>query len=374
MLNDRMPKLRRLAVAMAAVTATVALFPAVAAAQRKAKPEPRPPLDASFPPAIARCGAAYGDALAGQVRAQLAAQIVRAAEAVAVPGADWPGRWLHQEPTSKQTKADALAAAEAKTQERICKERQKRAGRVRCVEWEAAAVAAPVAPPAVVDPPVVVVKPAPVPPPVDEEARDLKLLAGFVAAKGQLVEFGRNGRLEGLVKRVQGDLSAYTGQPPHPALCNGVPEMLEFHAERMEPVQTRLTAIAVLAARTRALAEARVAAAISAGPAETRGKPLAILVAALEQLMLPQGAALATAAPQTAPLAQLRRLLAASRIEPWAVQPVDTQVAASLALRALEAGVYAEQQQLRAAAVERAVFGAIRSISDAHRAHCACAG
>jgi hypothetical protein len=359
----------------------IAVEPGIAQAQRKAKPpEPLPPLDASFPATIARCSNAYGATLAGKVRAGLAFDSTRAAEAINVPGLSWPGRWLHVEPTAKQLKADALAAAELRTQERICKLRQKRAGRLRCTEWEQAATSASAAPIIIEAPvpivPLVIAKPAPIPPPVDDELRDIKLLAGYVAAKGQLVEFGRNGRLEALVKRLAGDLAAYVGQPGHPALCNGAPEMLDFHADRMDAVQTRLTAIAELAARTRALAEQRVSTAINpAGtPAtDTKGRPLAALVSAVSQLMLPADAArAAVTAPPGDVLGPLRRLTEAARSAPWVNEPPEVQVAVGQALRALEAAVYADQQQLRAAAVERTVFGALATIRAAHTAHCTC--
>jgi hypothetical protein len=348
----------------------VALLPALALAQsggqRKAKTPP-PPLDASFPPTVAQCGAAYGNALAAKVRPAMATDLSRAADAINAPNLAWPGRWIYSDPTGRQAKADALAAAEAKTQERICTERTKRAGRVACAKWQDAQ---PLAPPPET-PPAVVAKPAPVPPAADDELRDLKLLSGFVAAKGQLIEFGRNGRLEGLMKRSTGDLAAYVGQPAHPALCNGVPEMLEFHIDRMEAVQTRLAAIAELAARTRTLAESRVAVAIKLGDSDTRGKPLAALVSAVGQLMLPADAARANAAQVDLPV-QLRRLAEAARTSPWAAERPETQVAAAMALRALEAAYYAEQQKSRAAAVEQTISGAVTRIGEAHKAHCTC--
>jgi hypothetical protein len=347
----------------------IACMPAAAQAQRKAK-EPPPPLDASIPPAVARCGIAYGNALSAQVRPAMIADLSRAADAISAPSSAWPGRWFSADPTGKQAKADALAAAEARTQQRICTERTKRAGRVACAKWQDAQPVTP--PPATADaPPVVELKPAPVPPPADDELRDLKLLNGFVAAKGQLIEFGRNGRLESLMKRTTGDLAAYASQPAHPALCNGVPEMLDFHVERMETVQTRLAAISDLAARTRSLAERRVASAIKLADADTRGNPLAGLVRAVGQLMLPVDAA-RTNATQTDLLGQLRRLGEAAKSAPWIAEPVETQVAAAQALRALEAAFYADSQKSRGAAVEQTIFGAVTRISDAHKAHCTC--
>jgi hypothetical protein len=373
------------------VLALIAVLPGTAQAQRKAKPpEPPPQLDASFPATIARCSATYGATLAGKVRASLAADATRATEAISVPGLGWPGRWLHVEPTAKQLKADALAAAEQRTQERICKDRQKRAGRLRCTEWEQAATPASAAPTTadatVPTPPQVIAKPAAIPPPADDELRDIKLLTGYVAAKGQLVEFGRNGRLEALIKRLAGDLSAYVAQPAHPALCNGAPEMLDFHGDRMDAVQIRLTAIAELAARTRALAEQRVSAAINpAGTpagippppgtpaATTKGRPMAALVLALSQLMLPADAARAAAiTPPGDVLGPLRRLMEAARTTPWVNEPADVQVSVGQALRALEAAIYADQQQLRASAVERTIFGALATIRAAHTTHCTC--
>jgi hypothetical protein len=352
----------------------LAMLPHTAMAQsgqRKAKALPPPPLDASFPPAVAQCGTAYGNALAAKVGPAMTLDQARAADAISGLGANWPGRWITSDPTGKQAKADALAAAEARTQERICTERTKRAGRVSCAKWQEAQLPAPVANMQPEIPPVVVAKPTVVPPAVDEELRDLKLLNGFVAAKGQLIEFGRNGRLEGLLKRSTSDLAAYVGQPVHPALCNGVPEMLDFHVERMEAVQTRLNAIAELAARTRALAERRVAAAIKLADADTRGKPLAALASALGQLMLPADAARANAGQADA-LRQLRDLATAAKALPWIAEPPETQIAAAQVLRALEAAFYAEAQKSRATAVETSLFGAMSLIRNAHTKHCTC--
>jgi hypothetical protein len=351
------------------------VVPEAVQAQRKAKEPPPPPLDASIPATVAQCGMAYGNALAAQVRPAMTADLARATDAIGAPSSGWPGRWFTADPTGKQAKADALAAAEARTQERICTDRTKRAGRVSCAKWQDAQPAAPspaVPPPASSDgQPVVVLKPAPVPPPADDELRDLKLLNGFVASKGQLIEFGRNGRLENLLKRSTGDLAAYVGQPSHPALCNGVPEMLEFHVDRMEAVQTRFTAVAELAARTRALAERRVASAIKLADADTRGKPLAGLVSAVSQLMLTADAARANAG-QTDVLVQLRRLTEAAKSVPWIAEPAETQVAAAQALRALEAAFYADSQKSRAAAVDQTIFGAVSRIGDTHKVHCVC--
>jgi hypothetical protein len=356
---------RRLGLAVVLLAAIV--NPAMA--QRKAKPEPPPPLDTSFPATIARCGAAYGTALATKVRATLAADSQRAAQIIAggamTGTAAWPGRWLTADPVQKQAKAAALAVAAAKTQERICKEREKRAGRVRCTQW---GDAPPVAP---AEPPVVVIPPTPVPAAIGDEQRDLKLLNGFVTARGQLIEFGRNGRLEALTKRLADDLAGYVGQPAHPALCNGAPQMLDFHTERMEPVQVRLTAIADLANRTRALAAARVAAALKQEPTATDARPLAVLVGEMSRLLLPTGATPAAASSDLQ--AQLRLLVEATRSMPWVTEPPETQVAAGLALRALEAAIYADLQQGRAAAVERWLFGALRGIRAAHKTHCTCA-
>jgi hypothetical protein len=346
-------------------------LPDASRAQRKAK-EPPPPLDASIPSAVARCGLAFGSALTVQVRPVLIAELTRAADTISVPNLAWPGLWITADPTGKQAKADVLAAAEARTQERICTERTKRAGRVTCAKWQDAQPVPPPSPPIATDAaPVVVLKPAPVPPPADDELRDLKLLNGFVAAKGQLIEFGRNGRLESLMKRSTSDLAAYVGQPAHPALCNGVPEMLEFYVDRLEAIQTRFTAIAELAARTRALAERRIASAIKLADADTRGKPLAGLVSAVSQLMLPVDAARANAA-QSDLLPQLRRLVEAAKSVPWIAEPEETQVAAAQALRALESAFYADSQKSRAAAVDQTMFGAVSKIGDAHNAHCVC--
>ena len=77
----------------------LAHIPAAALAQRKAK-EARPPLDASFPPTVAQCGAAYGNALASKVRPAMATDLSRAADAIAAP--------LSQKPLRRTQAASAL--------------------------------------------------------------------------------------------------------------------------------------------------------------------------------------------------------------------------------------------------------------------------
>jgi hypothetical protein len=345
------------------------MMPGRVLAQRKAK-EPPPPLDASFPVSIARCGVAFGSALATDVRPAMVVEVARANSLITSPNLAWPGRWVTADPTGKQAKADALSAAEARTQERICTERTKRAGRVACAKWQDAQPATPPSPP-LDAPPAATLKPAALPPPVDDELRDLKLLNGFVTAKGQLVEFGRNGRLESLMKRSTSDLAAYVSQPGHPALCNGVPEMLDFHVDRMDAIQTRLTAIADLAARTRVLAERRVADATKLTNADMRGKPLAALLDAVGQAMVFTEPGPAGGAQLDLP-GQLKRLTGAAKSAPWIAEPPATQVATGLALRALEAAFYAENQQSRAVAVGLTIFGAVTRIGNAHKAQCVC--
>jgi hypothetical protein len=106
--------------------------------------------------------------------------------------------------------------------------------------------------------------------------------------------------------------------------------------------------------------------------ADVRGKPLAALISAVGQSLLATDATLASTV-QAELLVQFRRLTEAAKSATWIAQPADTQIATGLALRALEAAIYAESQKTRAAAVEQSIFGTITRISDAHKAQCVCA-
>jgi hypothetical protein len=345
--------------------AAFALLPlggGTAQAQRKSKAPP-PPLDASFPPAVAACGTAYSAALAQTVRPANDADAAKADAAIRVPVSSWPGRWLFADPAGqKPTKAQILDAAEARTKERICTERVQRAGRVKCAQWEAKPVAAD-------GPPPVAAKPAAAPPLADDELRTAKQLNGFVTSKGLMIEFGRNGRMELTMRRPLDSIAAYVGQPAHPALCNGAPEMLEFLEDRMEPLRERFKSFADVASRSRTLAVERVAKLLDTPPADWSVRPMADLAAAVAKAMPPLDA---PAAPQRDALATLRGLADAGKSAAWTAEPPEKQIAAALALRAVEAAVYADALELRGQAVERSLFAPVGRVRDAHKAHCTC--
>ena len=107
-----------------------------------------------------------------------------------------------------------MRMAELRPERRVCVDSAKKGGRIRCLKWEVQREPLPE---------VVVARPS------DEEIQVLAGQEDLVKTRGALPEFGRNGRYEGLVQRLAGDLKAYVGQPANPALCSGGIELLDFH-------------------------------------------------------------------------------------------------------------------------------------------------
>jgi hypothetical protein len=360
------------------------LEPGDASAQsRRGSIEPPP---ASLPiPQIAeetaKCSYAYHSALAPvrDVSIKDMGNLDRIAR-VSEPGL--PGKWLFWSKTAKN-------ATKPPQPERVCAKNVTKSGRERCVEWETK--------------PVDAVKLALfASQPTADELTVLRALDAFVNDKGAALEFGTNGRQYATLQRVAVEIEAYSTQPKNPALCNGVPEMLEFKASKLDGLKKRIDDVGKTATKARAMARQRVTAARElrvteqAAPAQTnvagetanatpltvRASPpaalpatvdLAGLIAAVFEGALPAGKLTElraeTNALKSLPLARDLLLAEAS---PDLSPTLRAAIAA--ALRMIEAAGYAEAQAARMQRFDRMFLGTIEQIREAHRVNCTCGG
>ncbi len=361
--------------ALVAATLVAILAPSAAAAQvRRRAPEPPPaPVEPirEIADETAKCGFAFHASLerlrAGDVR-QLS-DIDRLARQ---PDPALSGRWLYWTKTNK--------GAAAPKPERVCAQSVTRNGRDRCTEWETKPV----------DPVKLALFASQ---PTADELTVLRALDAFVTDKGATLEFGSNGRQYATLQRVAVELQSYTSQPRHPALCNGVPEMMEFKAAKLEGLKKRIDDVGAVAAKARTQARQRVTAAreLRAAEAKLKAASEAAAVPTSVAVLLPLGADMTTTALVIAVLegtipadksAELRgepnalRALQRARelIAPDTTPDMTPAVRSSIAsaLRMIEAASYAEVQVARVQRFDRLFLGTISQIREAHRATCTC--
>ena len=351
------------------------LAPSAASAQvRRRAPEP-PPAPAEpireIADETAKCGFAFHTSLerlrGGDVR-QLS-DIDRLARQ---QDPALSGRWLYWTKTSK--------GAAAPKPERVCAQNVTRNGRARCTEWETKPV----------DPVKLALFASA---PTADELTVLRALDAFVGEKGATLEFGSNGRQHATLQRVAVELQAYTSQPRHPALCNGVPEMMEFKAGKLEGLKKRIDDVGAIAAKARTQELKRVTAArelratdakLTAGgepaTAPTPGPVLpplpadmaatALVVAALEGTVPADKIAQLRSESSALRALQRARDLVAPDATPDMTPAVRTSITS--ALRMIEAASYAEVQVARVQRFDRLFLGLISQIREAHRATCTC--
>ena len=292
------------------------------------------------------------------------------------------GRWLFWSKTGK-------GASKPPQSERVCAQSVTKSGRERCIEWETKPVDA-------VKLALFAAQPS------AEELSVLRALDAFVTDKGAALEFGSNGRQHATLQRVAVELEAYSMQPKHPALCNGVPEMLEFKVSKLDGVKKRIDDVGKIATKARNLARQRVIAtrelrgveeiaAAQPKPADASSgvptlprsvpSPVAQIPAVIDQTGL-----LATLLDGVVPadkLSELRqeptiwRSLQRARdlMAPEATPALSPGLRASTvaALRMIEAASFGDLQVARVQRFDRLFFGTISQIRDAHRATCTCA-
>jgi hypothetical protein len=342
-----------------------------AQARRKVEqpsPEPLPAISDD----TAKCSFAFHSALARLDMKPLETfdKLARVAE----PGLT--GRWLYWVKGGK-------GAQKAPAPERVCAESVKKSGRERCLRWDVKPA----------DPALAALIAAQ---PTAEELAVLKSLDSFVADKGAPLEFGSNGRQFATLQRVASELGSYTGQPRHPALCNGAAEMMEFKAGKLSGLKKRAEDVAALAAKASSLARKRVVAARELRAAEARAAapppndaerakapaapvfsaarfssdPAALTVALLDGLVTPdQMTGLNKEITAIGKLRQARDLLA--HTEAADISPAS-RAAIGAALRMLEAASYGNLQAARMQTFQGVFQGTIEQILNAHRATCTC--
>ena len=192
----------------------------------------------------AACSAAYhaalseirnvkGDALAGAVTA------LRASDPVL------PGNWIY----SRALFAKTTRQAGLIDQDRTCTDRLKVAGRWRCLRFADAATPTEPELPSELDI---------TPQPSNDELRVLKAVADLVSGRGSVPDVGNNGRYTWLSQRATSDLRLYISQPPHPALCSGATEIVEFYDTALKPLQKRIDDVGELVKKARLQSAIRV--------------------------------------------------------------------------------------------------------------------
>ncbi len=355
-------------------------------AQPRRRPVEPPQASQPIPPIAsetAACSYAYYSALApvrdGSIK-ELGNldRIARANE----PGL--PGKWLFWSKTGKN-------ASKPPQPERVCAQSVPRSGRERCVEWETKPV----------DPVKLALFAAQ---PTADELTVLRALDAFVADRGAALEFGSNGRQYATLQRVAIELGSYSTQPKNPALCNGVPEMLDFKAGKLDGLKKRIDDVSKVAVKARALARQRVTAAreirlteqtavaqanavgeaANAAPSVPRlpgstpvGLAATVSIAGLitgllEGTVPVDKANEVRAEPNALKMLQRARDLMTPEASP-ALSPAS-RAASAAALRMIEAASYSELQVAHIQRFDRLFLGTIGQIREAHRVNCTCGG
>ncbi len=198
------------------------------------------PVTAFAQPSVVQCSAAFHQALE-PIRTGRGVTLGNLHRALRTADSELPGRWQFAHQLFIKGKAPPPPKPE-----RVCVDQRDVNGKARCFRFE--------------------MKPPP-PSPVEvavklqntpEELRLLRLTHDFVEAKGALPDVGNNGKYNFLVQRVAQDIRLYASQPPHPALCSGASELLEFYGSQLAPVKRRKDEVAMAAKQLKDLASARV--------------------------------------------------------------------------------------------------------------------
>jgi hypothetical protein len=336
-------------------------------------------------PADARadsCAVRYHEKLQ-QVREGRGALLGPAQRTLRTTDPEMPGNWIY---------ATALFPRKGKTApkpERICVEEVSKAGRARCIRWEDKPQETPLTIATL---------------PTDDEMVVFKFLDDVVRAKGAPPEFGSNGRYNWLVARIIGELRGYIAQPANEGLCAGAADLLDFYANELKTMRRRVEEVQEIDENTRDYAQRRIEQAevflrdmangqipagaapagthvASAAPMTPMPRQISPVSAALPRYMdlLERVAKLVLSNEQVAGIAAKGSLIGALR---EARKSLDTDTAREaapeiregvlVALRTLEAGIYAEALQARYKAIDDAVHGTITDIRQAHASACTC--
>ncbi len=334
--------------------------------------------------AIADCATAYHRAL-GTLYASREATYAGVLKQASQPDETLPGEWLFA--PRKRSKRELNAAANIQLPPRAeCRwsvstvDFSTRQSKRQCKRWEIVEIGAPMTGQAM--------------PVIDEaEAADvLGRASRFVSSRAAASDFGKNGKLEWISRRILTDLRTYMQQSPHPAMCTGVQVMTEYFVDNAVSLRKEIDASSQAFETARRLAALRLKAlAIVLGrapeePAETASLSLITPAhagpvdgAAVAELMSETGRLLLTdtqrlrleaTSDSTGKLALLHSLLAETLGTPL---PEAARPYVADALSALEAAVYLERADTRYAGIGAAIFGSIADIEKARAANCGCA-
>jgi hypothetical protein len=332
------------------------------------------------PAAADRCADGYHDALQ-KVRDGRGSGLGPTNRSLRAADPDMSGTWLYA------AQLFPRKGKNAPKPERVCAEEVKKGGRARCSRWEEK--------PLDFGPTIATL-------PTDDEIVVFKFLDEYVRAKGAPSEFGANGRYNWLVARVIGDLRGYITQLPNPALCAGGPDLMDFYANELKTMRRRTEEVQEIDENARDFAVRRIEQAellvkegarttppIVGGPA-IAGTPAAMtpvprqsmqntspspryedLIHRVMQLVLSrdQVALVMSEISLVASLRQARMQLESDTAKEAAL---ELREGVMVALRAIEAGVYATALQARYASIEASVHGTIGDVREAHAAQCTC--
>lgn len=273
-----------------------------------------------------QCSADFHGVLRGQSQPAFAKLMDGTRTLIRTPDRSLPGRWLMTPSRLINPKAKAPTAKP----DRVCVEEREQAGRKRCVRFADK-------PPSLVD--------------LDfeqrlalapEDAGLLRLVSDFVESRGIPPELGPNGRQSQVYQRLLNEMTGYVAQAPHPALCNGVPYMLDFYAKELAGLKARIKLVtaqprrfdAVLGQRLTALRTALgIASTETPIPTSASSPPVSpaiSMIAILEAIRpLVQTEAYDRVEAMSAPLSRLSAakiaLIEASRAPPPSIVPLPSQ-------------------------------------------------
>jgi hypothetical protein len=363
-------------------------FDAASAQQRRKLEEPPSETLPAISEETARCSFAYHAALSS-IHDRDLKPLVAFDQMARVTDPSVPGRWTYWVKTGKGVKAPPP--------ERVCAETATRAGRERCVRWETKPADPTLAQFNAISP-------------TADELTVLRALDAFVVDKGAALEFGPNGRQYATLQRVAAEIGSYGAQARHPALCNGVTEMMEFKFTKLVGLRKRFDDVAAVAAKALAMAnkrvtaareqrdvDARATAAVASSkpsdgdatataaesppsqPAKTpllpmppQADPMALIIALVDGILSPEQVAELKKQPSMPlMLTQTRELLTR---EPRPELTTAGRGAIGAALRMIEAAGYGRLQVARMQTFDRLFFGSINRILEAEKANCTCGG
>lgn len=354
--------LRFVSVLAVAGFALAAVAVPIAAQQSKRRTEPpldRAALDATMPAPNA-CSTGYHGALAA-LAPTLAERFTDARNRLRSPLADLPATWMFAQPRAPlEWAAFTRSPGRGTTSEqpdRRCSELVVSLDGALCRVTAATSASFSSA---IVSP----AKAAGRLPAPDDRAQ--RVFEHYRQRGGVAPEALQDGRFYWPLERVAQDLVAYTSQPASPALCSGVPEMLDFLATHVALLVRRSGAVrdATRLAGEQAL---RAIEALPGADQVPRGdaEDASRMLVRLTRIALPAAAEYVIAEPSLA--GRLEIIAAASK----ALPPAEAAVLRSAVAR-VEVFAFGSAIAARYARVDLAYPTALDAIRRAHRTHCTC--